>query len=405
MLWLAALAFVTLQDPFPITNVQVQGNSRFPAEAIARASGLRAGERATPKDFEAACNRLIETGLIASARYQYKPSATNGFDVLLTVAEVDDLYEIRIDIPGVDPARAWTWLAQNEPLVQPRGPTSTAALAFYQKAIERFLSEQGTPKGLTVRLRTDPQTAEVVAVFRPAMLGKVGTVKFEGNSAIATSSLEDAIKPALGMEYTAEDFREMLDFNVRPLYEEQGRYALEYTRLAMADGVVRVTLREGPVFQLGVIDVAGDRLPVPADELAKLVRLPEGDPPNWKKIAQGAASIQSALGRLGYLDANVQLDRRLDQPAAKIDVVLSVEKGQQYAFGDLRLDGLDPQSEARARSLWKLAPGAVLRLDYLDQYARVLMRDDKIRFKRISRKYAARGGTSGVADVTFTFRQ
>jgi outer membrane protein assembly factor BamA len=375
------------------------------AQGIAKASGLAVGAPATPKDFEAACNRLIESGLIAGANYQYKPSAEKGYDVLLTVAEVDDLYDIRIDMPGIDPARAWAWLAQNEPMVQPRGPTSNAALAFYQKAIERFLSEQGAPNALTVRLRTDPQTAEVIAVFRPAALGKVAAVKFEGNSAIPAAVLEAAIKPALGMEYTGEDLRETLDFNVRPLYEEQGRYALAYKRVEMADGAVTVALDEGQVFRLGDVQVAGDRLPVPPEELAKLVRIPEGEPPNWNKIAQGAASIQTALGKFGYLDANVQLDRRLDKQAGRIDVVMSVEKGRQYTFGDLRLDGLDAQSEARARSIWQLAPGAVLRLDYLEQYERTLMRDDKIRFKRISRKYMARGGTSGIADVTFTFRQ
>ncbi|HWR51135.1 MAG TPA: POTRA domain-containing protein [Bryobacteraceae bacterium] len=404
MLWLAALALVALQDPFPITTLRVQGNSRFPAEAIARASGLAVDRIATPKDFETACTRLVETGLIASARYEYKPSATNGYEVVLTVAEADDLYDIRIDIPGVDPARVWTWLAQNEPLVQPRGPTSNAALAFYQRAIERFLAEQGAPKQVTARLRTDPETGAVVAVFRPATLDRVTGVKFEGNSIIGARALEKAIEPALDMEYTGADFREMLDFNVRPLYEEQGRYALNYTRVEMTAGVVTVALEEGRAFQLGGIDVAGEKLPIAPEVLAKLVRVPEGEPPNWKKIAQGAVAVEAALGRLGYLDANVQLDRRIDDQAGRIDIVLSVEKGQQYAFGSLRLDGLDPQSEARARSLWKLTPGSVMRLDYLDQYERLLMRDDAIRFKRISRRHMARAGTGGVADVTFTFR-
>lgn len=400
-----ALLFLLLQDSFPVTSIRVQGNSRFSSEAIVRASGLSVSQPAAAKDFAAACNRLIDTGLISSAKYQYRPSASNGFDLTLIVTEVTDLYDVHIDVPGIDEARVWDWMSRNEPLVQSRGPTSTAALEFYERAIERFLAAEGKPQDVTARLRTDPQTASVVVIFRPSSLGRISAVRFEGNSAIPGSVLERAIAPAVGSEYTDADFRETLDLNVRPLYEEQGRYALRYKRIAVEGGTVTVALEEGPVFRLGAVQVAGEKLPVPAEELAGLVRVPEGEPPNWKKIAAGAAAIEAALGRFGYLDANVQADRHLDESAGRIDVILSVEKGPQYRFGGLKLEGLEPPSEARARSLWKIAPGEVIRLDYLDTYEKQLMRDDRIRFKRISRKYAARPDASGIADVTFTFRQ
>ncbi len=399
----AALA-ASGQDSFPVASIQVQGNSRFTPEAVIRASGISVDQNATPKDFEAACNRLVTTGLFLGARYQFRPSAgRRAYDLFFIVTEETDLYEIRIDIPGTKQSEAWKWLEKNDGLAKPRGPTSTAALDYYKAAIERYLKEQGREAEVNPRLWADPNTGEVVAIFRPAVLANIAAVRFEGNQAVDAAALQKAIAPAVGTGYTEQDLRELLDLNVRPLYEDLGRYRVAFPRVSMEGGIVTVRVTEGQVYRLGAMQVAGDRLPIPAEELAKLAPLQPGEPPSWRKVSQAASAMATSLGRFGYLDASCEPDRDLDDANGRINIVFAIHRGPQYTMGALSLNGLDPASEARARSLWKLAPGAVLNLEYLQEFARVLMRDDKIRFKRFSMRHVPRQGRN-VADVVFTFR-
>ncbi len=399
----AALA-ASGQDAFPLAGIQVQGNSRFTQEAVARASGLTLEQTVTPKDFEAACNRLAATGFFEGARYQFKPAAgRSAYELTLVVSEVTDLYDVHIDVPGIDEAKAWQWLLENDGLAQPRGPTSTAAIEYYKAAIERYLEQQGHRVEVAPHLRADPNTAAVVAIFRPAALTGITAVRFEGNRAVDSAALEKAIAPTIGAGYTEQDFRQVLELNIRPLYEEQGRYRVEFSRIAFENGIVSVSISEGPVYTLGEVQVAGERLPVPPEELARLAAMQPGQPPSQRRISQAVSAIVSALGRFGYLDASCEADRNLDDAKGCIDLMFSVYKGPQFAMGELKLSGLDPQSESRARSLWTLARGAVLNLAYVDRYERLLMRDDRIRFKRISRRYERRAGEN-TADVVFTFR-
>ncbi|HVX65316.1 MAG TPA: POTRA domain-containing protein, partial [Bryobacteraceae bacterium] len=218
------------QKSFPLLKIQVEGNQRFSAEAVVGASQLKTGAQATTDDFTAACQRLSETGLFSATRYRYKPAEGEGFDLTLIVEEEQDLREARIEIPEIDEAAVWAWLAQNEPLVQKQMPANDAATAYYTRAVERFLAGQGRHDTIAARMRTDPASGAVITVFRPADLPAIASVHFEGAQAVPAVALEKALaQVALGAEYTERGVRELLDYNVRRLYEDQGRLGVQFS--------------------------------------------------------------------------------------------------------------------------------------------------------------------------------
>jgi len=409
MLRLCALAFLPLfasgQDAFPIASVEIRGNVRFQPEAVVRASGLVIGERATPADMEAACNRLVATGMFLSARYRFKPAPGQpAYAVTLDIEEAGDLYDIRINIPGVNEDEAWKWLKANDGLALPEGPTSDAALDYYKAAIERYLKETGRPAGVGPHLRADPDTGRLSAVFQPGVLPVISAIRFEGNAAIPAATLEKAVRTAINSEFTEQDFKQFLDFNVRPIYENAARYKAAFPKLTIDKGTVTVTVDEGPVFVLRSAQVAGDHLPVPPGQLAKLFGIPPGQPAGWLAISTAASEMAAAIRRLGYLDVECTPDRDLDEAAGSIDVYFVITPGKQYVFGELGLGGLDPASDARARSLWRLEKGAPLTLDYVDRYENLLMHDNAVKFSRLRRHIRPRPGTN-IADVGFAFER
>ncbi|HVX65729.1 MAG TPA: POTRA domain-containing protein, partial [Bryobacteraceae bacterium] len=179
---------------------------------------------------------------------------------------------------------------------------------------------------------------------------------------------------------------------------------IQFSRISVAKApaggvAVTVAVEEGPVYRVGAIEIAGDRLPT--DRLKQTLEIKSGDVASGRKLTLAAEKVRAALGRDGYLDASTEIERHIDPARAIADFTVVVQKGPQSRCGELRLEGLDSASAARARAWWKLSPGAVLNTERVDEFEATLMRDSQIRFRRISRHYEP--GAPGVINVVFTF--
>jgi outer membrane protein assembly factor BamA len=397
------------QPSYPIQRLALEGNSRLRTEPVLAASGLRVGQTATPADFAKACDRLMETGLFRSARYRYEPAAATepAFAVTLQVAEAEELQPVRIEIPEVQEEDLWSWMAQNEPLVTRQAPANPAAERYYAAAIERYLDSCNKRERIIATGRVDA-AAGMLTVFRPAELPKIAELRFEGNRSVPAAALVTAFSgPALGSEYSEQLVRELLELNVRPIYEELGRLRVAFPVIAaekVAGGIaVTVSVSEGDVYQLGDIQVACDG--IAQAELLKAAALKPGEVANWKKITEALGRMQSVLGRHGYLQPSEQVDRSFDEVAHRVGLIVSLQKGPQSLFGELRIRGLAPDAEARARKLWKLEAGAPMNIDYVEEYLKQVAADGRVRrggFTTIGRRLEPRAA-GGLIDVTIEF--
>jgi outer membrane protein assembly factor BamA len=388
---------------FPLHAISVEGNSVLPADGIVRASGLAVGQEVTPADFDAATARLMATGLLQSVRYRYKPSPEKGFDLTFEVAEFEDLHEAKLEAPPLDETRLWEALQRSDPLLQKQIPAGDQAAAYYARALEQYLTAQGRPARVVSGLRVDA-SGRLVTVFRPADLPKVVAVRFQGNRALSSEALTKALeKTGPAGEYSDAAFRELLERNVRPLYEEQGRLRAAFPAISFDNGVVDVTVEEGPVYVLGRVEIACQG--VPAEMLSKAAAFEPGQPANWRKISASVANMQNLLARRGYLESSSDIERTLDDRAGRVDLIVSLQKGPQTVFGELEIAGLKGDAAARARGLWKLPAGAPLDADYIQQYLRIAAADPQLRragFRTIGRRLRPRPD-SNVTDVTVTF--
>jgi outer membrane protein assembly factor BamA len=400
------------QPSYPIHKLSVEGNSRLKAEAILRAAGFELEQKAVPADFDAACTRLMETGLFQSVQYRYKPAegtADPGFDLTLQVVEAQDFRPARIEIPEVRDADLWAWLAENEPLVARDVPSNEAAERYYAAAIERYLAAKKR-SGQVIAKRQVDRSADMVIVFRPAVLPKIVELRFEGNRAVSSEALGKALGgPALGSEYAEPAFRELLDLLVRPMYEELGRLRVAFPAIAVdkrsADALsVTVMIDEGEVYQLGDIQVACDG--IPEAELVKVVALKPGEVADWKRISAALGRMQAVLARYGYLQPSEQVDRAFDDEAHRVSLIVSIQKGARSVFGELRLSGLKPEAEARARKIWRLDKGEPMDMAYVDQYLKHVAADAVVRrsgFTSVGRRIQPRP-EGNVVDVEVEFQ-
>jgi outer membrane protein assembly factor BamA len=390
------------QEQWPVAKVAIEGNREYASEAVLAAAGLKPGASAGRAEFDSACNRLMGTGLFTNCQYSWVP-AGQGVAVTFRIAELEPRQTIRVDLPGATEEEFWTWAKTNEPLLRRKLPDSTEAMEFFTRAANRFLAGRGGEQ-VTSRIETDLATRQTVIAFRSANAPRISGVAFTGNRSIPSELLVKAMtRPAIGADYTDFEYRRMLDLNVRPLYEEQGRLAVRFVKLEAARDatavLVTTAIEEGPVYTLGSAAVEVDGKP------AQGGRFPVGTTANWKLVEKGVDELVTGLRNEGYLAARAKTSRTMNEGQRTADLRVSIDRGPQFTFGTLSILGLSPAVAERVRKLWSITEGAPLGerapVDFIDRVFKSGVIGSQIR--HVVPRTEVRPGTT-VADVVVEFK-
>jgi outer membrane protein assembly factor BamA len=361
-------------------EISVAGNARFPSVAVIAASGLRKGQTATHEELDRAAQRLADTGFFASVSYSYDPktvAGVTGYALTLHVSEQAAVVPVELDVPGQDTEHLWQQLKSADPFIDRQMPNNDRATAYYKRAIEAVLRKSNYPDKIVVKTEANVYTGKTWVVCRPVHLSKIAAMRFEGNRAIADGALQAAMaKVAIGQDYTERDFRLLLDLNLRPLYEELGHLTVAFPRVNMSpagDGIVTVSaaIDEGPAWRLGKVRLTGDSLPIA--DLHEAARFAYGAPANWKQFMAAVDKMEKVLRSDGYLKVASNPVRAFHDSEQVVDVDVEVKKGPQFLFGELHIEGLDPDAQRRLAGLWKLPKGAPMNKDYIDDFFRSVL--------------------------------
>jgi outer membrane protein assembly factor BamA len=395
----------------PIMEIKVAGNQRLAASAIIAASGLRKGQSATRTDLDAAARKLADTGFFSSVSYRYDPKAAGGvtgYALTLMVSEQTARAPVDLDIPGEDAERLWQQLKSANALIDREMPNNEHATAYYKHAIEALLRTSNHPDEIDIKTEVDIVTGKMSVSCRPAHLPKVAAIRFEGNAAISTATLQAAMaKVAIGRDYTERDLRRKLELNVRPLYEELGRLTVAFpsVNMARADAstgnsvAVTASIEEGPVWRLGKVVLSGAHLPIA--DMHDAARFDQGSTANWKQFMASVHKMEQVLRRDGYITASSNPVCAFDSTQV-VDVTIEVRKGPQYLFGDLHIEGLDEPTGQRLAEFWKLPKGAPMDQPYADQFIRSALPILRGKVKTSTSEMHARNDAH-VVDVTLKF--
>ena len=361
-LLLALSGFLAAQTPekYPLETFRVEGNRRIDSQRILAASGLKIGASVQKADFDAARERLLESGAFESVGYSYKPSASNkGFDAAFQVVEVSMLYPYRFEeLPGSGAALRAA-LHKQEPLLDDRIPATPQVLNRYTAAIHQFFDGKVEAKA---EVTADSGTLEIV--FRPpGERARISEVSFTGSRAIAAEVLAGKLATAaVGIAYSESLFRRVLDSAIRPLYEELGYVRVTFPEITVKkaennEGVaVTIAVSEGQQYKLGTVQLAG----LGADEIDSLDKATDwhkGETVNFANVEAALEKIRQRQRVLGYLRAATQVDRDIRDQDHTVNLTVHIDRGPQFTLGKLSIQGLDLISEPAVRKMWKIDPG------------------------------------------------
>jgi outer membrane protein assembly factor BamA len=336
---------------WPIETISIEGNNNYTDQQILAVSGLKAGQPAGEPQFEAARQRLLDTGAFEAVGYRYEPSASGkGFNARLIVAEIAQVYPVRFENLNASPGELQKHLRSIDPLYSPKIAGTSQILERYARALETYLARKGQSEKIVGVLT--PDGADLYAVFRPAAAPPVvAEVKFHGNQVLPNDALQLAVsKVAVGSPYNERRMREILDMSVRPLYEARGRIRVVFPKIRAerakdVSGVaVAVNVAEGDSYDLGEVSITGTSAPEAA--LRKAAAFKSGEMANFDEIRAAIDRMHQLLRGNGYMTATSQVDRKIDDEKKVVDLAIRIEDGPQYTFGKLEVKGLDLHGEA-----------------------------------------------------------
>lgn len=360
----------TAPPPGVLHSIAVKGNQLYSSDGIIKESELKVGQRITPALMDQARQRIQNTELFMSVADGYLYSGyPPQYDLTFTVTENRQVFPMRFERLGVPADAVRQYLREHVDLYADQIPGTKAVLDRYKDAVQQFVDAKkpGT-KILATVSNDDPQ--HLAVVFSPnTPAPTISQVFVSGNQAVDTGTILRAVNAvAVGAPDTETRLKLILDGAIKPLYAAKGYAAVSFPKIVTEPSktdsgvVVRVQIKEGPIFHFGSIHFHGSGLD--PDEVRAEIPFRPGQVFNGQKVQDFRTVLVHGLRHRGYLDATVSAQVQPDDPNRTVHVTYDVVPGSVYNFQSLDIQGLDVTSEPVIQRLWAEKPGHPFDPDY-----------------------------------------
>jgi len=365
LFFLAFLLVLTVnaQDQkYPLRGMSVEGEKVFAEERILSLAGLELGQLVNQGDFRTALLRIGEAGVFDSLEFRYEPEG-DGYAVTFVVVEVPQLYRVRV--AGFDePEEAIIALLDEKlPLFGELVPPTGLIVRQIGDVLQAHWKAAGNDSKVVGEL-TPIGADQFEMLFQPeTRLEAIAFVKFENSEAVDLLDLQRMFNPiAIGEPYSESRIKELLHYNVRPLFEEKGHMGVTFCPCtsepdkATLGLAITVQVDDGPEYTFGEIEVL-DPGPYSPEQIEEEFTFHKGGKVNMTLVNRARSELDKALQTQGYLKANSELETPIDHEALTVGLQLRVDAGAQYSFSRLFVEGLDILSEPVIRKRWGLKLG------------------------------------------------
>jgi outer membrane translocation and assembly module TamA len=399
---------ISAQSGYPVETIEFTG-AEYPREVLRGAAGLRAPMPFSEAALRDAAQRLQSTGFFRSVQFHYQPAPDKkGYAVRFDLTADKDSLPARIDLPGIDGDAAWDAITAADPLLTRQVPSNDTAQNRYIQAIEAYVAQHGPPQKIAARVNgSEIGSLHSTLVFEPEDLPIIAAVRFTDTYVLKAADVETVLEPvAAGMGYTEGGFRQLIDLNVRSLYEQQGFLGVVFDHIKLRqDDAGHVTVIthvvDGRAYSLGTVTLDGPGLP--EAEMRKAAGFHVGERANWTEFLAGVSEMDRVLKRQGYVREKSRVERILNSRAGTVDVVVHVAPGLQYRLGKLELTGLPDDIRDEAEGMWTLRAGQPLDAEYPNEFLRAAFKQLHLAAKSFSTAFRP-GDSDQVLDVVIAFR-
>lgn len=235
----------------------------------------------------------------------------------------------------------------------------------------------------------------------------VDRIEFDRPVLLSDSDVKTVIKEANEKEWDADSSTwvdVLAEIGLRHAWQDQGYFKVAIDPRAQSLGgdsgherflVAVHVIDEGPQFHMGNIQFTGGTA-FPDAELRRAFPLREGEIFDAAKVRQSLEALTKLYGSHGYIDFTSTPETEVDNNLQRISLLIHLDEQKQFRVGSVEIRGIDPNLEARLRSI--LVSGEVFNPELLRTF---LIENRTILPHGIENFEMRRNARVGLVDLTF----
>jgi outer membrane protein insertion porin family len=414
-----------------VSEINVSGNRRIPAETIRARIFTKAGDIYDPAALERDFNSLWNTGYFEDIKFT-REQTPKGWRLIVQVKEKPTIREILyVGTSSVSNSDILDRFKQDKVGLVVESQYDPTRVKKAEVSIKQLLSEHGR-QFATIRTEVrqiPPAAVGITFVVKEGPKVKVGKIKFEGNKNIKTRVLRAAMKNLKPVGIPHSIFLEALfakTYDATKLEEDTERVRAEYQNrgyfkanvtdpkteihdtghkgfhiplIQSGPGkAVDITMPvdEGDKYRLGKITFKNNKAISNTAALRSLIPLKDGDIFSRDKIAKGLENLRKAYGQYGYINYTGLPSTTFDDDKKLASIEIDIDEGKQFYVRRIEFQGNTTTRDKVIRRELALEEGGVynshlwelglLRLNQLSYFDQLKPDDPNVTDKKLDEK-------------------
>jgi outer membrane protein insertion porin family len=357
-----------------ITEINIHGNRRIPAESVRARIFSRPGDVYDAAALERDFNSLWNTGYFEDIRFE-REQTPKGWRIEIYVKERPTIREILYDgLNAVSKSDVLDRFKERKVGLSPESQYDPTKVKRAEVTIKELLSEHGR-QFATVRTEVrpiPPAAVSITFVVKEGPKVKVGKITFEGNNHVKSRILRGAMKNLKPIGVPHSIFLENIfakTYDATKLEEDTERVRAEYQNRGYFKAVVQnpkveirdtgnkgahiplisrgqgkavditMPIEEGDKYTLGSITFKNNKAVSNVNALRQLFPIKDGDTFDRSKIAKGLENMQKAYGELGYINFTSIPNTSFDEAKKQVLLDIDVDEGKQFFVRRIEFTG------------------------------------------------------------------
>lgn len=426
-----------------ISEIDVQGNRRIPAETVRARIFTKPGDIYDGPALERDFNSLWNTGYFEDIRFT-REQTPKGWRIIVTVKEKPTIREINyVGLSSVSTSDVLDRFKEAKVGLTVESQYDPTRIKKAEVAIKGLLSEHGR-QFATIRTEVrqiPPAAVGITFAVKEGPKVKVGKIRFEGNKNLSTRVLRSAMKNLKPIGIPHSIFLESLfakTYDATKLEEDTERVRAEYQnrgyfKVVVGDpktdihdtghkGIhiplvqagpgkavdVTMPIDEGEKYRLGKITFKNNKAVQNTAALRGLFPLKDGDVFSRDKIAKGLENLRKAYGTQGYINFTSVPGTTFDDEKKLAFLEIDVDEGKQFNVRRIEFQGNTTTRDKVIRRELALEEGGVynshlwemslLRLNQLSYFDQLKPDDPNTTDKKLDEK-------NGLVDLTLKVKE
>jgi outer membrane protein insertion porin family len=421
-----------------ISEINVTGNRRIPAETVRARIFTKPGDIYDAAALERDFNSLWNTGYFEDIKF-LREQTPKGWRIIVQVKEKPTIREINyVGLSSVSNSDVLDRFKQEKVGLTVESQYDPTRIKKAENSIKQLLSEHGR-QFATIRTEVrqiPPAAVGITFVVKEGPKVKVGKIAFQGNKNISSRILRSAMKNLKPIGIPHSIFLENLfakTYDATKLEEDTERVRAEYQnrgyfkanvgdaktnihdtgrrgfRIPLIQSGpgkavdITIPIEEGDKYRLGKITFKNNKAITNNAALRSMFPLRDGDVFSREKIAKGLENLRKAYGEYGYINYTGVPNTTFDDEKKLANLEIDIDEGKQFYVRRIEFQGNTTTRDKVIRRELALEEGGIynsrlwelslLRLNQLSYFDQLKPDDPNVTEKRLDEK-------NGYVDLT-----